>query len=153
MIAGSTAPSLPSFLPFYFRVRAFSLQRARLSRSLEQAIRQDTWRLALLSLSPHYKFRQENFIRITFFATKAMKNFHFLHLTKKFLPCEQWFLAVGRYGAKGKKTLRATLRFAIKDARPRDAYVKTSNGVTSSHFAGKIWDLHIQRQDRIDNVN
>ena len=82
-----------------------------------------------------------------------MRNFHFLHLTKKFLPCEQWFLEVGRYGAKGKKTLRATLRFSIKDARPRDAYVKTSNGVTSSHFAGKIWDLHIQRQDRIDNVS
>ena len=82
-----------------------------------------------------------------------MKNFHFLHLTKKFLPCEQWFLAVGRYGAKGKKTLRATLRFSIKDARPRDAYVKTSKGVTSSHFAGKIWDLHIQRQDRIDRQN
>ena len=69
-----------------------------------------------------------------------MKNFHFLHLTKKFLPCEQWFLAVGRYGAKGKKTLRATLRFAIKDARPRDAYVKTSNGVTSSQRTSEISD-------------
>ena len=33
------APSLPSFLPFYFRVRAFLIQRARLSRSLEQAAR------------------------------------------------------------------------------------------------------------------
>ena len=32
------APSLPSFLPFYFRLRAFSIQRAQLSRSLEQAI-------------------------------------------------------------------------------------------------------------------
>ena len=31
------APSLSSFLPFYFRVRAFSIQRARLSRSLEKA--------------------------------------------------------------------------------------------------------------------
>ena len=31
------APSLPSFLPFYFRLRAFSTQRAQLSRSLEQA--------------------------------------------------------------------------------------------------------------------
>ena len=29
---------LPSFLPFYFRVCAFSIQRTRLSRSLEQAI-------------------------------------------------------------------------------------------------------------------
>ena len=27
MIAGSAAPSLPSFLPFYFRVCAFSIQR------------------------------------------------------------------------------------------------------------------------------
>ena len=39
MITGSAAPSLPSFLPFYFRVRAFSIQRARLSRSPEQAKR------------------------------------------------------------------------------------------------------------------
>ena len=38
MITGSAAPSLPSFLPFYFRLRAFSIQRARLSRSLEQAM-------------------------------------------------------------------------------------------------------------------
>ena len=38
MITGSAAPALPSFLPFYFRVRAFSIQRTRLSRSLEQAI-------------------------------------------------------------------------------------------------------------------
>ena len=36
MITGSAGPALPSFLPFYFRIRAF-LQRARLSRSLEQA--------------------------------------------------------------------------------------------------------------------
>ena len=31
------APALPSFLPFYFRVRAFSIQRPRLFKSLEQA--------------------------------------------------------------------------------------------------------------------
>ena len=31
------APALPSLLPFYFRVCAFSIQRTRLSRSLEQA--------------------------------------------------------------------------------------------------------------------
>ena len=31
------AHALPSFLPFYFRVRAFSIQRPRLSKSLEQA--------------------------------------------------------------------------------------------------------------------
>ena len=33
--------SSPSFLPFYFRVRAFLIQRTRLSRSLEQA---SSWR-------------------------------------------------------------------------------------------------------------
>ena len=38
MITGSAAPSLPSFLPFYLRLRALSIQRAQLSRSLEQAI-------------------------------------------------------------------------------------------------------------------
>ena len=37
MITGSAAPSLPSFLPFYLRLRALSIQRAQLSRSLEQA--------------------------------------------------------------------------------------------------------------------
>ena len=31
-------PALSSFLPFYFRLRAFSIQRAQLSRSLEQAM-------------------------------------------------------------------------------------------------------------------
>ena len=35
---GLTARPLPSFPTFYFRVRAFLLQRTRLSRSLEQAI-------------------------------------------------------------------------------------------------------------------
>ena len=37
MITGSATPALPSFLPFYFRVCAFSIQQTRLSRSLEQA--------------------------------------------------------------------------------------------------------------------
>ena len=37
MITCSAAPAIPSFLPFYFRFHAFSIQRARLSRSLEQA--------------------------------------------------------------------------------------------------------------------
>ena len=37
MITDSAATALPSFLPFYFRVCAFSIQRTRLSRSLEQA--------------------------------------------------------------------------------------------------------------------
>ena len=35
----SAAPALPSFLPFHFRVCTFSIQRTRLSRSLEQATR------------------------------------------------------------------------------------------------------------------
>ena len=38
MITGSAAPARPSFLLFYFRLRAFSIQRARQSRSQEQAI-------------------------------------------------------------------------------------------------------------------
>ena len=37
MITGPAAPSFPSFLLFYFRFRAPSIQRAQLSRSLEQA--------------------------------------------------------------------------------------------------------------------
>ena len=36
-IESSAAPPLPSFLPFYLRVRAFSIQRTRLSRNREQA--------------------------------------------------------------------------------------------------------------------
>ena len=39
MITGSTAPSLPSFHPLYFRCRSLSIQtiqRSQLSRSLEQ---------------------------------------------------------------------------------------------------------------------
>ena len=36
-IIGVRAPALPSFPTFYFHLRAFSMQRARLSRSLEQA--------------------------------------------------------------------------------------------------------------------
>ena len=72
---------------------------------------------------------------------------------KKFLPCEQWFLPAGRYATKGEKQLRTTVLFSIKHARSRDAYVKTSNGVTSSCCAENIRDLNIQRQDRNDNVN
>ena len=40
MITGSPAPSLPSFLLFYFHLRALSIQRAQLSRSLEQAMQE-----------------------------------------------------------------------------------------------------------------
>ena len=38
MITGSAAPALPSFLPFYFRVCAFSIQLTRLSWNPERAI-------------------------------------------------------------------------------------------------------------------
>ena len=37
MITGSVDSPLPSFLPFYFRLRALSIQRTQLSRSLQQA--------------------------------------------------------------------------------------------------------------------
>ena len=52
-----------------------------------------------------------------------------------------------------EKPLRATVYFSIEHARPRDAYVKTSNAITSSCFAGNIRDLNIQRQDGNENVN
>ena len=42
MITGSTTPSHPSFLTFYFCVRVFSIQRARISQSLDQAISHQT---------------------------------------------------------------------------------------------------------------
>ena len=45
-------PALPSFLPFYFRVCAFSIQRTRLSRSLEQAIPVDERRSKTPLLNP-----------------------------------------------------------------------------------------------------
>ena len=35
-----------------------------------------------------------------------------------------------------EKPLRATVSFSIEHARPLDAYIKTSNGVTSSCFTG-----------------
>ena len=68
------------------------------------------------------------------------------------VPCEPWFLQAGRYAAKGEKPLRATVCLSIEHAYPRDAYVKTSNGITSSCFAGNIRDLNIQRQDGNENV-
>ena len=56
--------------------------------------------------------------------------------------CEQWFLQVGHYAAKGEKLLLATVCFSIKHARPRDAYVNTSNDFISSCFAGNIRDFN-----------
>ena len=40
MITGPAAPSLSSFLPFYFRLHTLSIQRAQLSRSPEQAMQE-----------------------------------------------------------------------------------------------------------------
>ena len=54
MITGSTAPTLPSFLRFYFRVRASSIQRAGLSRNLEQAISTGTFYVYMYYV-PHKK--------------------------------------------------------------------------------------------------
>ena len=53
MITSSATPSLPRFLTFYFCVRAFSIQRARLSWSLEQAISHQTDNLTLILTSAH----------------------------------------------------------------------------------------------------
>ena len=41
-------------------------------------------------------------------------------VTKARLPCQQWFLQAGRYAVNGKKPLRASVRFSIKHAGPRD---------------------------------
>ena len=60
------------------------------------------------------------------------------------MPCKQWFL---RDATKGEKPLPATVCFSIEHARPRDAYVETSNGITSYCSSGNIKDLSIQRQD------
>ena len=43
---GRVSPALPSFLPFYFRVCAFSIQRTQLSRSLVQATVKDATQTA-----------------------------------------------------------------------------------------------------------
>ena len=45
--AGKSNPPLRSFLPFNFRVRAFLIQRTRLSWRLEQA---SNWALTVLSI-------------------------------------------------------------------------------------------------------
>ena len=42
MITGSAASPSPQFPPVFFRVRAFSIPRARLSGSLEQATQSGT---------------------------------------------------------------------------------------------------------------
>ena len=54
------------------------------------------------------------------------------------VPCEQCLLQARRYATKGEKPLRATVSFSIEHACPRDSCVKTSNGNTSSCFAGNI---------------
>ena len=42
---------------------------------------------------------------------------------------------------------------SIEHARPRDTFVKMSNSITSSCFAGNIRDLNIQQQDGNENIN
>ena len=42
---------------------------------------------------------------------------------------------------------------SIEHARPRDTFVKMSNGITSSCFAGNTRDLNIQQQDGNENIN
>ena len=54
------------------------------------------------------------------------------------VPSEQCLLQARRYATKGEKPLRATVCFSVEHACPRDTYVKTSNGNTSSCFAGNI---------------
>ena len=50
------------------------------------------------------------------------------------------------------KLLRATVCFSIAHACPRDVYVKTSNDITCSCFAGNIRDFKIQRLEGNENV-
>ena len=69
MITGSVAPPLPSFLPFYFRLRAFSIQRTRLSRSLQQAS------LDRAKLGVFFKF--QNFVYCFHSNIDFTKNPHF----------------------------------------------------------------------------
>ena len=78
--------------------------------------------------------------------------FPFSFLATFLVRCDQWFLQTMCSGTKEEKPLRATVCFSIEHARPRDAYVKKSNGITSSCFAGNIGDLNIQRQDGNENV-
>ena len=42
---------------------------------------------------------------------------------------------------------------SIEHTRPCDAFVKMSNGITSSCFAGNIRDLNIQQLDGNENIN
>ena len=50
------------------------------------------------------------------------------------------------------KLLRATVCFSITHACPRDVYVKTSNDISCSCFAGNIRDFKIQRLEGNENV-
>ena len=57
----TSAPALSSFLPFYFRVCAFSIQRTRLSRSLELATKyHDHDPLSCLLDTNHTKIKTRN---------------------------------------------------------------------------------------------
>ena len=69
-------------------------------------------------------------MRITFLATKAIKQFPFPTPNEEILTLRAAVSPGRTLATKGKKPLRATVLFSIKHVRPRDAYVKTSNGVT-----------------------
>ena len=67
-----------------------------------------------------------------------IQSFNFTTLATYFVPCEQWLLLAGCYPTKGEKPLHATICFSIKQACPRDAYIKMSNDITFSSFARNI---------------
>ena len=52
---------------------------------------------------------------------------------------------------EGRETTASNL--SIEHARPRDTFVKTSNGITSSCFTGNTRDLNIQQQDGNESIN
>ena len=89
MITGSAAPSLPSFLLFYFHLRALSIQRAQLSRSLEQAMQEIAGLIQGPEKGPHkmaawlYLRRLKNtFLISTFFLSTNDTPFFFHNCLK-----------------------------------------------------------------------
>ena len=66
------------------------------------------------------------------------------------VPCKQWFLQAGCYDTKGEKPLEEPFAFPLSMGVH---VMPTSNGITSSFFAGKIRDLNIQQQDGNENIN
>ena len=66
------------------------------------------------------------------------------------VPCNLWFLQAGCYDTKGEKPLEEPFAFPLSMGVH---VMPTSNGITSSFFAGKIRDLNIQQQDGNENIN